>query len=888
MIAALSRLLRRLANTLHLTRANRDLQRELAAHLSFLEDGYRQQGMSTEEARRAAHVALGGVAQTQERCRDEASFRRLSDLWRDIGYALRMLRRDRLVTVTAAISIAFGLAANSVVFTLANALFLRPPAGVEQPQQLVDIGGSRDGGLNPISFPTYRDIRDRTQSFAGVYARQPFTQELRTDESGDTRRGQRVRVSVVTANYFDVLGVRPARGRLFADTDDAGAEPLVVLSHRYWSSRFQADESAVGSTLRLNGRPFTVTGVAAERFHGTAVADVDAWIPLSSTIAAGLRDKDALGNRRTGWLVIGARVRPDATIESAGAELDVLARTLGREYADPTSQNGLRVLPLSTIPGNRNSFVLLLTLLMGLVSLILLVACANVSGVLLARGLARRQEMAVRLSLGAHRGRLTRQLLTEAAVLVAIGSGLGLILTIGFTSFVQSRLAAAPFSIGLPFEIDARVLAFTCFTSLVAALVAGLAPALKVSAAQPVIALKDESAGTTARLGLRRVFLVAQVALSILLAIAAGLFAQTLLRATVVDPGFDARGIELSELEQTIATSAPQLTPDTWMRALDSVRELPGIEGAAIARVAPGGFEGIGLGLGTGGSDDFEADGNIVSPGYFATLRIPIIAGRDFAVGDNDNAVPVAIIGEGAARHFWPGEAGLGKYLSQRVDGRERRYLVVGIVRDIKSTTLIDGISQSFVYIPVQQTKELHFISTMILVTRAAGGRSLAAGVRERVETAVPQVAVARMQTLDESVAFGLTPVRVAGAIAAGLGAVGLILAAVGLYGVIAFTVTRQRREFGIRLAMGARPSDIFRMVLRQGLAIVSVGCAIGAVLAALVSRVLSGVVLDAAGLGSTPYVGAIALFLAVGLSACYGPARRAVSVDVLDALRNN
>ena len=307
-----------------------------------------------------------------------------------------------------------------------------------------------------------------------------------------------------------------------------------------------------------------------------------------------------------------------------------------------------------------------------------------------------------------------------------------------------------------------------------------------------------------------------------------------------------------------------------------------------MARVAPGGFEGIGLGIGVGGSDDFETDGNIVSPGYFGTLRIPIIDGRDFTSGDHENSFPVAIVGEGAARHFWPGESGLGKYLSQRVDGQERRYLVVGVVRDIKSTTLIDGISQSFIYVPLQQTKDLHFISTMILVTRAGGGRSLAAGVRERVEAAVPQVDVARAQTLEESVAFGLTPVRVAGSIAGGLGTVGLILAAVGLYGVIAFTVTRQRREFGIRMAMGARPSDIFRMVLWQGLAILSAGCAIGVVLAGLVSRVLSGAVLDAAGLGSTPYVGAIALFLAVGLSACYGPARRAVTVDVLDVLRNN
>jgi predicted permease len=887
MIAALARLLRRLGNTVRPGRANRELERELAAHLSFLEDGYRQQGMPVEEARRAARVALGGIAQTQERCRDEASFRALGDLRRDIGYALRVLRRNPIVTATAAISIAVGIAATSAVFTLANALLLRPPAGVALPKQLVDIGGTRDGGINPISFPTYRDIRDRTQSFSGVYARHPFIQELRTDEADDTRRGQRVRVSVVTANYFDVLGVRPARGRLFADADDAGAASLVVLSHRYWSSRFQADESVVGSALRLNGRVFTITGVAAEGFHGTAVADADAWIPLSSTVAAGMRDKDVLIDRRGGWLVVGARLRPDVTIETAGAELDVLAGTLAREYADPTSQHGLSALPPSAVPGNRSSFVLLLTLLMGLVSLILLVACANVSGVLLARGLARRQEMAVRLSLGAHRGRLARQLLTEAAVLVAIGTGLGLILTVVLTSYVQSWMAAAPFSIGLPFEIDARVLAFTCITSFVAALVSGLAPALQVSAAQPVIALKDESAGTTARLGFRRFFLVAQVALSLLLVIVAGLFAQTLLRATVVDPGFDARGIELTELERTIA-SAARLTPDTWMRALDSVRTLPGVEGAAMARVAPGGFEGIGLGIGAGGSDDFETDGNIVSPGYFGTLRIPIIDGRDFTSGDHENSFPVAIVGEGAARHFWPGESGLGKYLSQRVDGQERRYLVVGVVRDIKSTTLIDGISQSFIYVPLQQTKDLHFISTMILVTRAGGGRSLAAGVRERVEAAVPQVDVARAQTLEESVAFGLTPVRVAGSIAGGLGTVGLILAAVGLYGVIAFTVTRQRREFGIRMAMGARPSDIFRMVLWQGLAILSAGCAIGVVLAGLVSRVLSGAVLDAAGLGSTPYVGAIALFLAVGLSACYGPARRAVTVDVLDVLRNN
>jgi putative ABC transport system permease protein len=821
------------------------------------------------------------------------SFPWLEDARRDLSYAVRMLRRSPIVAATAILSLAIGIGANTAIFTVANALLLRGPVGVARADRLVDIGVSRtDGGFNPASFPTYQDVRERAKSFDGVYAFQMFPHELSLGVAGRSGAPDRVYGHFVTLNYFTVLGVVPRLGRLFgpSDAEAPGASPFVVLSHRYWSRILNSDAAAVGRTLRLNGQPFIVIGIAPDGFHGTGVAAADVWVPLGMLSAVTGQAEVVFRNRERGWLVMGARLKPGISAAAAGVELDVLAQRLALEYPSGTTTNGLRVLPSSSVPGNRAMIAVFVGLLTGMVGIVLLVACANVSGILLARGSARQREVAVRLSLGADRSRLVRQLITETTLLFALGGAAGVALAQGLTSVLVSRLPSLPFPIALSLTLDGRVVAFTTGLALVAALATGLVPALQTSKTQPIVALKEGSSGSPARSRLRHAFVITQVALSVALVVGAGLFARALVRAGEIDPGFDAGGIELTSVDVSVAGYTDTTGPAFWHSLLDRVRTLQGVQNATLARVVPGGFEGIGLGLGVpGGSssdDDVEPDGNIIETGYFATLRIPFVAGRDFTADDRAGGQPVVIVGEAAARHFWPGENAIGKYLSQRVEGGTRSFLVVGVVRDIKSTSLVDGMSQSFVYLPLQQSYAAHLTSSMTIVARGREGQSVASSIRDLVASMDPNLPQTLSRTLDESVALGLVPQRVAASLAGSLGIVGLLLAAIGIYGVTAFAVARRLREFGIRIALGARRDDIFRIVLQQGIGLVSSGCVLGVILATAIAHVLSGFLLGVPALDPAILAGAVALFLSVGLAACYGPARRATNVDPLTTLR--
>jgi predicted permease len=891
-MASLRRLFRRFILLFRSNRADAEFTRELASHLSLLEDEYRRRGRSVDEARRAARLALGGIDQTREGHQDARSFRRLADAWRDLRYAVRMLRRNSVVAVTAVLSLAVGIGANTATFTVANALLFRGPAGVAEAARLVDIGVSRrDGGFNPTSFPTYRDIEDRAQSFDGVYAHEMFPQALSLRTGPTAGTPDRVQGDFVTRNYFEVLRVRPAIGRLFssADREAIDASPVVVVSYPYWASRLNRDEAIIGRTLQVNGQPFTVVGIAPEGFHGTGLEAPDVWIPLNMVAAVTGQADTVFTNRDTGWLGIGARLKAGVPADAAASEIRGIGQALARDYPSLGAVSGLRLLPSSLVPGNRGALAVFSALLMGMVSLVLLVACANVSGILLARGVARRQEIAVRLSLGADRARLVRQLLTEAAVLVLLGGSTGLLFTLGLTSLFRTWIASFPFAVALPLAVDGRVAAFTAGISLLAAFAVGILPAVRMSSVPPMAAMKADLVGPRTRSRLRQMLVVGQVALSVALVAAAGLFARALARAGAIDPGFELRGVELTTLDVSVAGYTAATGLAFWNRLFDSLRVLPGVEDATLARVVPGGFEGLGFGFRVPGAsrfnDGFQPTGNIVEPGYFSTLRIPFVAGRDFTFADGATTQPVVIVGEAAARHFWPGQSALGKYLlQQRIGKADGVLLVVGVVRDIKSTSLIDGMSQAFMYLPLQQAYQ----PIMTIVTRTSPGDSVASDVRRLVSSTDTKLPIPTSSTLEDSVALGLVPQRIAASMAGSLGTVGLVLAAVGLYALTAYTIGQRRREFGIRLALGAEPGHLLRMVLRQGFGLVLIGCAIGAVLAAAAARVLSGFLLGLSALDLPAFAGAVALCLAVGLAACYGPARRATKADPLLALRSD
>ncbi len=918
-MAALRRFVWRLVNFLRPGRAEDDLAREVASHVALLEDEFRRRGMTAEQARRAARLALGGVEQVKDIHRDARSIMWLDEARRDAGYAVRLLRRNPIMAATAALSLAIGIGANSTIFTVANALLFQPPAGVIEPDRLVDIGTStKGGGFGNSSYPNYLDLRRRTTTLDGVYAYSLFPQAMSLGGADGTSGAERVFGTYATVNYFTVLGAVPAAGRLFgagdppppassntratadpprpgtmSDSEHPGASPIVVLSHRFWTRRFNRDPAVVGRTLTLNGHPFTVVGVASEGFQGTGIRAGDLWVPMN--MMAATSPGTSLTIRASAWLLVGGRLKPGVSVARAAAEMNAIGRALELEYPDQNRGTALRLQASSPVPGATVPVALFLALLTAIVLLVLVIACANLAGVLLARAAARRQEIGVRLALGAGRARLVRQLLTETMMLFAIGGAAGLLLARALTSVLVSLLPALPFPVDVSLALDGRVLLLTTGLVLVAALLSGLAPALQASKADVVSALKND-AQAPARMRLRHGFVLAQMAFSILLVIVAGLFVRALQAAGSSDPGFDPRGVELASVDLSQAGYTNTTGPPFVRELLDRVRAMPDVQRGTIALVLPGGFETQRRALTVPGVTPpdgqrfFGVDWNVVEPEYFATLRIPIAAGRDFAAADRDGTQLVAIVGEGIAREFWPGQSAVGKRLIQQTFGpngpvanASKTLAVVGVARDVKASSLIDGLSRSLVYVPLQQ----QYTPNITIVARTTRGQRIADEIRTLVGTMNPSLPIVSAQTLEDSTSLGLVPQRVAVSVSGSLGLVGLLLAAIGIYGVTAYAVTRRTREFGIRIALGAQRADIIGMVLGQGLWLTAVGSAIGLALAAGASQALAVFLFGVSPIDPVIFGGAAALFTAIGLAACYGPARRATNVDPLVALRH-
>jgi predicted permease len=821
---------------------------------------------------------------------DIRAFEWFSDVRRDVVHAARLLRRNPAVAITATLSLAIGIGANTTIFTVVNALLLEPPAGVVDPSRLVDIGSTRAGaGFGPSSYPDYLDIRQRASTLAAVYAYSRFPEAMSIGGAGlgaDSIFG-----TVVTNNYFAALGVVPAFGRVFDAGDRPGASPVTVLSHALWARRFNQDPTIVGRTLRLNGQPFTVVGVAAEGFHGTGVRALDVWVPMGMMGAGGSRG--ALADRAARGLLIGGRLTPGASIDQAAAEIDVIGRTLEPELQEQNRRPGLRLMAVSPVPGNRGPLVAFVAFLTVIVSFVLIIACANVAGVLLARAAARRQEMALRLAIGAGRQRLIRQLLTETMLLFALGGTAGLLLAQGMTSVLASGLTTLPFPVALSLTLSSRMFGFAAGLSLIAALLSGLAPALHASRADVLSGLKNEAA-LGGSLRLRHAFVIAQVALSVVLLIGAGLFIRALQRSASINPGFDSHGVELASLDLAQAHYTSLTGPPFVRELLERVRQLPGVEAATIATVPPGGFE-VGRealaipGSTSSGTPAFvSVDWNVVEPGYFATLRTPIVAGRDFSTTDRNGAEPVAIVSEAAARQFWPEQDAVGRYLLQPTWGPQgptqpmRMLLVVGVARDIESTSLIDGLAGSWVYVPFQQ----QYVPKITIVTRTARGQRVTDQLRPLLASIDPDLPVVAAQTLDDAVALGLTPQRVAASVAGSLGVIALMLTAIGIYGVTTYAVTRRTREIGIRIALGARTANVIGMVLREGLALTLIGSAIGLAAAAAMSQVLAGFLFGIRPVDPVAFAATAALFAAIGLAACYVPVRSATEISPTQALR--
>jgi predicted permease len=814
----------------------------------------------------------------------------LEHLRQDARYASRSFARSPLFTLTAVLSLAIGIGADTAVFSVANALLLRSPSGVNEPDRLVDISVAEGGsfGIDEVSLPNYLDIRLRASTIADVYGYAPFPEPMSVSVSDGA---ERVFGHKVTTNYFDVLGVGAAAGRLF-DTDlgrRAEAEQTVVLSHRYWTTRFQGDPDIVGRPIGVNGSLFTVVGVADGNFAGTSLVATDLWTPLT-TIAT---PDSYLAQRGLGWALLRGRLKPGLSVSEAAAEFQTIGRRLEEQYPEANSGKNLRLALASFIPGNLAlPFAGIATLVLGFVSLVLIIACANLAGLLLTRATARRREIAVRIAIGAGRGRLVRQLFTETAMLFLFGALASLVVARVLTALIVQVMPSLPVPLEVSLDLDGRTLAFTSVVALVAALLCGLVPALDASKADVVGTLKNGGESASGRSRWRHGFVVSQVALSVVLVAGTGIFARALQKSASIDPGFEISGLELADVDLSLAgytmASEPRVLSDLAAR----VRAIPGVEDATIASSLPtsgparfGRLSHLGADPVRGGRT-LPADWNLVETRYFSTLRIPLIAGRDFNDADRPDSAPVIIVSEEAVRRYWPGQDPVGKALSlhptefrRGQDNGPRTVTVVGVVGNVRSR--LHDTARPQVYLSLQQ----RFAPRVSVVARIANGQRTPAAIRAVVASLDRNLPVTS-QSLEEAARFALLPQRIAASVSGGLGLVGLLLAAMGIYGVTAYAVARRTREFGIRMALGATPAEVTGMVLRLGMTLVSTGASIGLLLAVGVDVALTSIWFGFPPVDAVVLAGAAALFIAVGAAACYAPVRRATAVNPALVLR--
>ena len=804
----------------------------------------------------------------------------------DSRYAARALMRTPLFTITAVLSVAIGVGATTAIVTLADTLLLRPPPGIGEPDRLVNLGRTQNGrGFDNFSYPNYVDYRDGATTLSGLAALQmePRSLSLAGPDGGEAIQG-----GVVSGNFFEVLQARPALGRFFLAEEDRtpGTHPVAVLSHHFWSERFGSDTSIVGSRVVLNGSSFTVIGVAAEGFKGPFIAVPDLWVPMMTAPLVG-NSEGSLTGRANVWLIAIGRLAPNASLDAAQAELSAIAHALQQTHPEANRGMGVRVMPSSTLPGEMRTMVGgFMALLFAVAGLVLLIASTNVAGMLLARASSRQREIAVRLALGATRRRLVAQLVTESLMLFLLAGAAGVALAYWLVAGLMSLIPQLPLQLAVDPTIDGRVLGFALAISVASGLIAGLIPALQSTRPTLVPALKADGAGSGRRLRLRSALLVAQIAFSMLLLIVAGLFARALVHARAIDPGFDPRGVHMTSLDLTLANYDAARGQPLAAELRDRAARIPGVRSAALTAVIPLDNSGLGLGgievPGTTSPDGrrgWGADWSVITPGFFETLRLPIVRGRDFTNADRAGALDVAIVNETFARRLFPGGDAVGRTFRNG----ERTITIVGIARDAKYRSLGED-PRNFVYVPLAQR---YFARMTLLVRTQTANAAVSAPIRRLVAELDPALPILADRTLVEHAAISLFPQRIALWTAGSLGVVALLLALLGIYGVTAYGVTQRTREIGVRVALGAQRGNVLGLILRQGLKLAGLGVVAGALVAFGVTRLLDSLLFGVPPTDIAAFAGAAALLVLAALAASWFPARRAAAVDPVIALRS-
>ncbi|MFP5262471.1 MAG: ABC transporter permease [Blastocatellia bacterium] len=820
----------------------------------------------------------------------------METMLQDLRYGFRMLIKRPGFTAVAVLSLALGIGANTAIFSFVNAILLRP-LPVSAPDELMFVfSGKADSPYGVSSYPDYVDYRDRNEVFSGLAAYSGAGVSMAAGDEAEALSG-----AIVTGNYFDVLGVKFAMGRGFLPEEDQtpGERPVAVISYKLWQRRFGGDAGVLGRDVVLNGRGFTVIGVAPAAFNGTAVGQsIDIYVPMmmQSLVRpprggySGEQDADMLTKRGPRWLNMVGRLKPGVTREQAQAAMGAIAGQLEQTYQATNKGLGVTLFPVSKgDPEVRSQAVLVSSSLMAVVGLVLLIACFNVANLLLSRASTRRKEISIRLALGAGRFRLVRQLLTESMLLAVMGGAVGVLLALWITDLLQTvNPPANIFPLRLDLTLDGRVLAFSLLLSLATGLIFGLAPALQASKPDLVPALKDEAAGGgQRRFNLRNLFVIGQVAVSLVVLISAGLFLRSLRNAEAIDPGFDVRNVLNVPLNINLLKYTKPQGRDFYQQVIEKVESLPGVKSATLARVLPlSGSSRQSIIYVEGQEPPPQEHPNVVNANvvglrYFETLGIPLLRGRDFTAQDREGAPGVVVVSETFARRFWPAEDPVGKRISLRAQNGPF-IEVVGVARDAKYITLGEE-PRSMMYLPLLQNHE----TGMTMHVRTAGDpMSVAAGVRGSVASLEKNLPTYDLKSMSEQLGSSLFPARLGAMLLAIFGLLALSLAAVGVYGVMGYSVARRTREIGIRMALGARRGDVLKLVLKEGMAMVGVGVALGLLGSFFATGVLVNFLYGVSVTDPVTFAVIPLLLSGVALAASFIPARRATKVDPLVALR--
>jgi putative ABC transport system permease protein len=880
-----------------------DLHAELQSHLDMATADRIARGEAPDAAAAAARRQLGNLGQIQEATRDVWGRRWIEQAAQDVRYAVRVFRRNPGFAGVAVLSLALGIGANTALFEVVNAVRLRP-LPVADPASLVEIHitdrqgarGNFETWYPSVTQPIWREIQAQRAAFAGLFAwgRTGFS----LSDGGEARTAQGLWVS---GEFFDTLGVAPAVGRLLSPADDrAGCAPRAVLGYGLWQRAYAGDPSVVGRAIALDSKPVEIIGVAPAAFHGLEVGRVfDVALPLCAEPAFSSDGKGRADAGTTWWLSVFARLKPGSTVKTASAQLASISPAIFRASLPaaypPVSIEKYLNFKLAAFPGGaglsqlRESYGSPLWLLLAIAGVVLIIACANLANLLLARASVREREIAVRLGIGASRGRVVRQLLTESLVLVVFGTGLAVLLAGTLGQMLVTALETTDNRITLPLVFDTRVLAFAAGLGIATCLLFGLAPALRGTRMAASTVMRANARGATASsdsLSLRRGLVVVQIALSVALLFGSLLFARTLRNAVAVDPGFAAEGLLSADLNFTRINIPPEARASYRSEVIDRIRAVPGVQAAAFAAIVPISGDAVGNDVWPEGNPGarFNMLSNNVGPGYFATLGVALIGGRDFDARDVPESVPVAVVDEMFAAKFGGAAAAIGRRFTREATpaGPEKTFDIVGVVRSSSYISLKDE-PYPVVYFAATQgraSQRARLVIRSPLAPAAATAAITAAltNVDRRIE-----VKYAVMPTMIRDT---LVQDRLLATLSGGFGVLAALLTVVGLYGLIAYSVTRRTAEIGIRMALGAAPRDIARLLLGEAAVLLAIGAVAGIGLAVAGGRAASALLFRVTPSDPISLAGAVGLLALIAIAASYAPARRATRIEPVAALR--